>query len=461
MATAHHQFALPLIDRLNRSPLDEALLLHDVEAPGFFALLTQRPANDHDGGRRLQQRSFRLEYLPTVLDRLDRTRTSYLSQAEFFKPNRRVVHLWRINSCFVDLDVYRSEWAGLSGRLLTLDVLRFCADEGIPKPSLIINSGRGLYLKWALDRPLPQAALPRWNAVQVELVRRLAPFGADPKARSASQVLRLVQTVNAKSGAVVRVVHVEEVDGAPLRWDFDELADQVLPFTRAELQALRADRAAAREARREQRQRFQTVQGGRKGPAGFSARSLAWARLEDLRTLQRLRGGVVAEGMRESALFWSLRFMLGAGVTTPQQAPYEAVALAREINPSFTCGSAWHECDLGTLYRRAQAEALHPGDRTTGLYWVTNQRLIELFQVTPDEERQLRTIVSRDERRRRNREQHREARRPDVEARAQARADRAEAIRRDAQDGLSQRQIAARHGVTQPHVNRILNGFRG
>ena len=92
-------------------------------------------------------------------------------------------------------------------------------DEGIPPASLVVHSGRGVYLKWLLKSPLPQAALPRWNAVQPEIVSRgLADLGADPKARDASRVLRLVATCNTKQSDPelrrVRVVWVEEADGA-------------------------------------------------------------------------------------------------------------------------------------------------------------------------------------------------------------------------------------------------------
>ena len=78
----------------------------------------------------------------------------------------------------------------------------------------------------------PWAALPRWNAVQRELVSRLVDFGADPKARDASRVLRLVSTCNTNQPdpelRKVRVLWVEEADGEPLLHDFERLAEAVL-----------------------------------------------------------------------------------------------------------------------------------------------------------------------------------------------------------------------------------------
>ncbi|QTZ89689.1 hypothetical protein GQ627_0ndm00273 (plasmid) [Klebsiella pneumoniae] len=40
------------------------------------------------------------------------------------------------------------------------------------------------------------------------LVDRLLPLGADRQAKDASRVLRMVDTVNQKSGEICRVVHV-------------------------------------------------------------------------------------------------------------------------------------------------------------------------------------------------------------------------------------------------------------
>lgn len=130
--------------------------------------------------------------------------------------------------------------------------------------------------------------------------------------------------------------------------------------------------------------------------------------------------------------------------------------MACELHPDFVWNREWRDSDLSTLYRRAKQEVEHPGDRTTGLYWVRNARLLEMFQVTPDEERKMRSIISRAEKRRRNAAQHREARRPSVEARIQARADRDQAIRRESAEGFSQRELAVRYGLSRGGIRRIL-----
>ena len=175
------------LELFNESALPEAVTLH-ADRPGFFSLLVKPAASTP------RQTSYRVDLLPQVLAALDPNIDSYMSQATFFRPNRRLVNLWHLPLCFVDLDTYKTAYGKLHEEPLSLAVRQRLTDEGIPPASLVIHSGRGVYLKWLLKSPLPQAALPRWNAVQRELVSRLVDFGSDPKARDASRVLRLVST---------------------------------------------------------------------------------------------------------------------------------------------------------------------------------------------------------------------------------------------------------------------------
>lgn len=364
---------------------DEASLYHDTARPGFFSIL----ANHQNNVKR--QRSYKLTDMPVVLGLLDKTRDTWISQAEFMRPNRRVVNLWRVGLMFVDLDTYTiPELRGLNPDRLASMVLFHCIEEGIPAPSLIIFSGRGLQVKWLLDDALPRAALPRWNAAQRVLVDRLAHLGADPAAKDASRVLRLVQTTNSRSGEVCRVVHVSEADGQPVRYDFDYLCEWLLPYTREQLKEMREQRTEKRE-----RKKLRIVKGSRTDALrGFSGRQLAWHRLEDLRKLAQMRGGV-QEGERMMHLFWQLNFLLLSGATHSSQLWHEAQALARAIDPR------WHhdKSALSTLYSKAQqfekGERIEfNGRKYPALYTPKNDTLINLFKITDDEQRELRTIIT-------------------------------------------------------------------
>src|SRR5262249_23164372 len=150
--------------------------------------------------------------------------------------------------CFADCETYKSDFADLKPEQQAQALLLHCEETGLPRPSLINHSGRGLHVKWLLDSPLPGQALPRWNAVQTAFNKSLTPFDVDRAARDGSRCLRLVGSVNPRSGQVARTVWADERDGSPARWDFDTLATEVLPFTRVEWQA-------KQKQRRERKQR--------------------------------------------------------------------------------------------------------------------------------------------------------------------------------------------------------------
>lgn len=369
---------LALFDRA-----EEARAYHDPGRVGFFSILV-----DVDGDKR--QSSHRLIEMPTVLGLIDKTRDTWLTQAEFIRPNRRVVNLARIGLLFADLDTYRTPWAtGRTPEQLAASVLYFCAQEGIPTPSMLIFSGRGIQAKWLLEGTVPRQALPRWNACQKYLVDRLQAVGADAGAKDASRVLRLVETVNSKSGEICRVVHVENgADGQPVRYNFEYLAEMLLPVARWTIEQQRQERV--------ERKQLKLLPGAKTDNLrGFSGRQLAWHRLEDLRKLATLRGGV-QEGERMRHLFWRFNFLLLSGATHSSQMYYEARTLASELAPAW----AFRDKELMTLYSKAKAyeageKVSFGGKEYAPLYTPRNDTLINLFQITDQEQRELRTIISK------------------------------------------------------------------
>ena len=362
-------------------------MYHDSSRSGFFSLLV-----DVHGEKR--QSSHLLADMPTILNLVNKTRDTWMSQAEFIRPNRRVVNLARLGLLFTDLDTYRiPALAGRTPDQLAASVLYFCDEEGLPAPSLLIYSGRGIQAKWLLDGTIPRQALPRWNACQRYLVDRLAHVGADPMAKDASRVLRTIETVNSKSGEACRVVHVtNDTDGQPVRYNFEYLAEALLPTARWTIESQRQEQA---ERVKRKPKPFLLVPGGKADNLrGFSGRQLAWDRLEDLRKLAELRGGV-NEGSRMQHLFWRLNFLLLSGATNSKQMYHEASALARELDPQWNSRSQ----ELMTLFSKAKAyesgeRVCFGGTEYAPLYTPKNDTLINLFRITADEQRQLKTIVS-------------------------------------------------------------------
>ena len=142
----------------------------------------------------------------------------------------------------------------------------------------------------------------------------------------------------------------------------------------------------------------------------MSFQRLNWFRLYDIRDLWNLRGGV-PEGFRETTLFWELNFLLRAEPVRSNEIWKEAETLAANID---TAPGWYHNSDLSTVYRKAKelmngAGIEYNGRKYPPLYTPRNQTLINIFQITADEEQKLRTIISSDERVRRQRERRRAA----------------------------------------------------
>lgn len=101
-----------------------------------------------------------------------------------------------------------------------------------------------------------------------------------------------------------------------------------------------------------------------------------------------------------------------SGQIHPSQSWYEAMSLAAQIDPNWTVPLG----DLATLYDKAKAHQQGKriefnGREYSPLYTPKSQTLIEIFKITPEEERQLRTIVSKSESDRRHREREKARRR--------------------------------------------------
>jgi hypothetical protein len=191
--------------------------------------------------------------------------------------------------------------------------------------------------------------------------------------------------------------------------------------------------------------------------------------MEDLRFLSKLRGGV-EEGERMKHLFWRLNFLLLSGATNSAQMYHEAAALARELD------SAWgyRSKELMTLYSKARAyeageRVVFGGRQYSPLYTPRNDTLINLFGITDDEQRSLRTIITKDIAGERHRDRERARRRAagavdrtiyieKIQESSNIRRVQAQSLR---SKGLSVRAIASQMGVSIGSVSGYVKALKG
>ena len=350
--------------------------------PGFFTV-----CGKPDGIWR--QNSYELRLLPQVIEAVDPSLDTWITQATFQTRTRRATNMQSVGLLFSDLDTYnRVGLRNKSPEEQAILLAGFCRVEGIPSPSVVLFSGRGIQAKWLLSDAMGSVDLPDWNQVQIALVKLLEPFAADTNARDISRVLRLDRTINTKSGEKCRIVYTSSgVESVIARYNFAEMLELLVDerYQEPKIESKRSPITSVQHR--------------------FGLTRLNWTRLHDIRSLWKLRGGV-SEGFREVTLFWEVNFLLLAAPVRTQDIWKEAQVLASEIDNH---GGWYMKSDLSTVFRKAKemldgATVSYRGVEYPPLYTPKNGTLIELFRITPDEEQNLETIISRNEKNRRRRE---------------------------------------------------------
>ena len=424
----------------------EANLYHSNPASrGYFSILQARSNGT------VKQRSFPVSELSKVLSTLDLLDGDiWISQAEFWSSCRRLVNLKSLSSSFLDIDGYKSEigWAfGKSPKAMADAFMFFCDSLEIPRPTVIVFSGRGIQPKWVFEKPIPRKALPRWNALQKELINNFLDYGADPVARDASRVLRVVNTVNRKSGERCRIVGMTlGEDNAPKRYNFEFLCETILPVARESC----CKKSSSQNKNDE-----------RKISREFDVQSLNWARLEDLRTLLKIRGGI-KEGRRALFLMYMMNFLALSHQVNNLSFYDEALQLAKEIDPLWTSRSS----DLKTVfskfkeYQQGKIIEFH-GKKYPPLYTPKTKTLIDLFEISPEEQKQMITLINQSEKNRRLRLSRVATgqvmqNRTEYESAAKNKRERAISLRKN---GMSIREIARVMNVSKSSIQKYLKNL--
>ena len=389
----------------------------------------------------------------------------YMSQNGMAPFRRRsVANVVHLNACFVDLDTYQIP--GLGGLSYPERLQAVMANAGdLPLPTLAADSGRGIYLVWALKAPffigtdkgsgtaqagLRAKYLGRWQRVEDLLIRRLADFGADPKARDAARVLRLAGSVNQRNGRAVSYSQLAH----PIA--FDELERPLLKWYE---QAHPTPAKPPRGQRQPRENNGQTVR------QLLNARTLAASRMADLNTLSGLRHGL--SDRRGRALF---AFAQAAAdfchderslITECQQYAAECFN-----DPHGKYAPERLPARLGAVLARFRESVGHSGtSEHNKRYKLTNARIIEDLAITEQEQGHMLALIGKDEKRRRNTKNKREKRRAQgirpageyQQERQRTQTERRQRARELAAQGLSRQQVADRLGVSKRTVQLILN----
>lgn len=366
----------------------------------------------------------------------------YYSQNSFYKPQRRIDNIRQLRTLYVDLDVYTMgmtpEWV--------LGKLEFeVFGQALPEPNMVIFSGRGLVLIWHIE-PLPYQAMPLWRAVETYFVNQLKEVGADTKATDPARIFRLAGSINSKNNVEVKTEYRHDY-----RYDIHQLQYDYLP----ELSPKKL--ASKKKGRHTKIVRM------------FNTYTLHLSRARDLAKLVELRQGDV-EGFRETILFL-YRYWTCCFTDDPDRALEDTLSLNSEflrplpekevVRATKSAQKAW-EAKSDVKANEIAKTLGYPGAG----YNVSNSKLIEWLDISPQEQEQLSSIIGAVEKRRRNTIAKREKRRAQgviprdqyLAQEAQQKQERMlpiiEAIKQN--PGLSQRALSIKTGFSRASIQRAM-----
>lgn len=172
---------------------------------GYFSFLLLKPGIPQHKQNERMQFSYPLselpDRLPEFIARANEDRKNlFISQATFRKMNRQRASFLSIGCLFVDLDIYKGDmqFRIMEKERIAEKVSEICEHYCIPQPSIIIDSGGGMYLKWFIQKAVFKHSLAYWEVVQAKLNDIFECMGADANAMDVSRVLRIVDSKNFK-----------------------------------------------------------------------------------------------------------------------------------------------------------------------------------------------------------------------------------------------------------------------
>ncbi|MFB5819501.1 helix-turn-helix transcriptional regulator [Clostridioides difficile] len=345
---------------------------------------------------------------------IDKKINVYISQNTFYKPQRRIENIKELNAIFIDIDCYNTNY--------TKEAVRFFIEKDlngiIPNPTMLVDSGRGLYYVLKL-KPVPSKALPLWYAIQRYIYNQLKEFGADAKALDPTRVLRIAGTINSKTNTEVKVVDYEEYT-----YTLKEIQENYLP---------------------ELKEKKKKVKGRPKKVVSlFNEYSLYHARLNDLIKICELRSYDM-EGCREVTLFLYRYF-----TCCFMEDEVQALECTLEINKQFVKPLREYE----VVKHTKSAETAYKSKK----YKFKNSTLIDLLGITEEEQKHLKTIIGTNEKYRRKNIKRNENRRNEngLTKKQQELLDLKNELLKLKEKGLSNRSIAKQLNISESKVRTTL-----
>ncbi|MEG2458177.1 MAG: DNA-binding response regulator [Bacilli bacterium] len=299
----------------------------------------------------------------------------FIAPNTMFIPKRQVNNIRQFRALFLDLDNLEGDKHYTSYQLFELAELGI-----IPRPTMIVDSGRGLHIYWRIKNA-PYGALHTWQEIEDMLYHKLKVYGADIKATDGARVLRLPSTINSKNNDECKVLWID----SEKEYSMYDLREEYLSHKYKKYIA---------KANRENKKLITN--------SFYNSYSLHITRAEDLLELCELRKYKV-KGLRNMILhcyaYWKGIYIRDTELLTCEvnelNSKFNEPMNATEVNAILRCIPKAIERFISYEQgvRAGEVKRVTKGMRDKEGYWYKNETLIERLGITEDEQRNLKTII--------------------------------------------------------------------
>lgn len=380
--------------------------------------------------------------LREVVEQVEGQTDTYITPNTMYKPFRGVENIRQFRALYIDIDGVEGDQVGTSYKVLEL-----VENKEIPKPTMIVNSGRGIHIYWRIANA-PYGALHTWQELEDYLYYKLKHLGADMAATDGARILRLPGTINSKNNATCRAMMIDN----SIEYSMYDLREEYLHYKP------KAKQLEFVEAKKDTSHKVIAN-------SFFNSYSLHMTRSSDIITLCKLRRYNV-KGYRNMILH-CFAYWKGIYIRDEEELAKEVI----DLNNSFK--EPLKENEVNAILRCipkaidkfiAYEQGIRSGERkkvTKGMrdkegYWYKNETLIERLDITEHEQSKLKTIIGTQEKYRRNNEKRTPRNEEGLTPKQQELKGLKEKILKLKEEGLSNIKIAERLGINKSTVGRIL-----
>ena len=380
--------------------------------------------------------------LRDVVEQLEGETDTYIAPNTMYKPFRRVENIRQFRALYIDIDGVEDDQVACAYKILEL-----AENKEIPKPTMIVNSGRGIHVYWRIKNA-PYGALYTWQELEDYLYYKLKHLGADMAATDGARILRLPGTINSKNNAKCRALWIDN----EIEYSMYDLREEYLNY-KPKGKQLEIEEVKKKTSNKVIANSF------------FNSYSLHMTRSNDILLLCKLRNYDV-KGYRNMILH-CFAYWKGIYIRDEEELAKEVI----DLNNSFkdplreTQVNAILRCipkaiDRFIVYeqgiRSGERKKVTKGLRDKGGYWYKNETLIERLDITEHEQSKLKTIIGTQEKYRRNNIKRTPRNEEGLTSKQQEVKVLKEKILKLKENGLSNIKIAEKLGINKSTVGRIL-----